>query len=280
VTPSVLRDICRAVKIPVVAIGGIHAGNVPALAHSGIAGVAVVSAIFGAPDAAAAARELRSIVEHTDFSLPAGTAIILDFDGTILDSMGAWETLAQDYLRSNGVEPCPDLAERLAGCPDLPSGAAVLRACHKLPGTGDDTLHGLLLMLRERCLACDLMPGVKEFLADAKRRGFRLIVGTANDLGTVSRVLARHGLTDCFEAVLTTAETGLAKNDPAFYRAALATLGTAPSDTWLVDDDPRSLDAARQAGLRTAAVPAESAPAAAFAGTDRILKTIDEWFLP
>lgn len=52
-----LREISRAVTIPVVAIGGINAANLPTLSGSGVDGVAVVSAIFGAekPGAAAAA---------------------------------------------------------------------------------------------------------------------------------------------------------------------------------------------------------------------------------
>ena len=45
-----LSSICRAVSIPVVAIGGIKKENLPELAGTGIAGVAVVSAIFAAPD--------------------------------------------------------------------------------------------------------------------------------------------------------------------------------------------------------------------------------------
>lgn len=53
-----LRAICRAVSIPVVAIGGIDASVLPRLAHAGIAGVAVVSTLFAAPDIEAATREL------------------------------------------------------------------------------------------------------------------------------------------------------------------------------------------------------------------------------
>lgn len=56
---DVLADICAAVNIPVVAIGGITCDNVRELAPSGIAGVSVISAIFGKEDIAAAARELR-----------------------------------------------------------------------------------------------------------------------------------------------------------------------------------------------------------------------------
>ena len=58
-----LRAICAAVKIPVVAIGGISAENIGLLAGSGIAGVAVISAVFAKPDVAGAARELRAKAE-------------------------------------------------------------------------------------------------------------------------------------------------------------------------------------------------------------------------
>ena len=43
-----LKDICSAVEIPVVAIGGITKNNMKELKGSGIAGVALVSAIFAA----------------------------------------------------------------------------------------------------------------------------------------------------------------------------------------------------------------------------------------
>lgn len=63
ITLDTLSDICAAVSIPVVAIGGIAASNAAPPIQAGCAGVAVVSAIFGAQDPAAAARELRGIVD-------------------------------------------------------------------------------------------------------------------------------------------------------------------------------------------------------------------------
>ena len=50
VTWQTLKDICAAVDIPVVAIGGIKKHNVMKLAGSGIDGIALVSAIFAAED--------------------------------------------------------------------------------------------------------------------------------------------------------------------------------------------------------------------------------------
>ncbi len=59
-----LKAICEAVKIPVVAIGGITKDNISKLAGSGIDGIAVVSAIYAAEDIKAAAQELSIIVER------------------------------------------------------------------------------------------------------------------------------------------------------------------------------------------------------------------------
>ena len=56
-----LKAICQAVDIPKVAIGGISAGNILQLSGSGVDGVAVVSAIFGAPDPCRAAQNLAQL---------------------------------------------------------------------------------------------------------------------------------------------------------------------------------------------------------------------------
>lgn len=59
VTFETLKAICQAVKIPVIAIGGISKGNVLELAGSGICGIAVISAIFAAKDIEEATKELK-----------------------------------------------------------------------------------------------------------------------------------------------------------------------------------------------------------------------------
>ena len=58
-----LREVCRRVSIPVYAIGGITAENAPSLKGCGMAGIAVVSAMFGAADIEKAAAGLRSLAD-------------------------------------------------------------------------------------------------------------------------------------------------------------------------------------------------------------------------
>ena len=64
VSRQTLKDICAAVDIPVAAIGGIGKDNILELSGTGIDGVALVSAIFGAEDIEGRCRELKELARR------------------------------------------------------------------------------------------------------------------------------------------------------------------------------------------------------------------------
>lgn len=64
ITKETLKDICSAVDIPVIAIGGVNSENVKELAGTGVCGAAVISAIFGADDIKKAAGELAAGIDE------------------------------------------------------------------------------------------------------------------------------------------------------------------------------------------------------------------------
>ena len=64
VSYQTLKEICSAVTIPVVAIGGIGEGNVSKLENSGISGIAVISAIFAADDIESATKSLKKLTKQ------------------------------------------------------------------------------------------------------------------------------------------------------------------------------------------------------------------------
>ncbi|HMM05554.1 MAG TPA: thiamine phosphate synthase [Clostridiales bacterium] len=64
VSHGMLKAICEAVPLPVVAIGGITKDNLLELAGSGVDGVALVSAIFGSGDIEGECRALYALSER------------------------------------------------------------------------------------------------------------------------------------------------------------------------------------------------------------------------
>ena len=63
VTLEILRGICKAVNVPVVAIGGICEENILQLCGTGIKGVAVISALLAQPNITAATENLLRLTE-------------------------------------------------------------------------------------------------------------------------------------------------------------------------------------------------------------------------
>lgn len=64
VSRKTLTQICKAVHIPVVAIGGIQQDNLVKLKGTGISGVSLVSAVFGSPDIETACKKLKLLSEQ------------------------------------------------------------------------------------------------------------------------------------------------------------------------------------------------------------------------
>ena len=67
---STLKDICRAVTIPVCAIGGLNPVNCDVLEGTGISGICVVSAIMKSEDPERTARHLREVSEKLRGGMP------------------------------------------------------------------------------------------------------------------------------------------------------------------------------------------------------------------
>jgi len=61
---ELVRAVAEAVRVPVLAIGGITARRVPEVITAGANGIAVIAAILDAPDPAAAARALRAALDE------------------------------------------------------------------------------------------------------------------------------------------------------------------------------------------------------------------------
>lgn len=66
--PEGVREVCEAVSIPVVGIGGIDRHNVAQVFDAGASGIAVISAVASASDPVEATRDLRTLVDHWEAS--------------------------------------------------------------------------------------------------------------------------------------------------------------------------------------------------------------------
>lgn len=107
-------------------------------------------------------------------------------------------------------------------------------------------------------LRFELVPGAHEVLEDLHGRGLRLAVAANWDCSLHTQ-LERVDARSLFSAVVTSAEAGAAKPDPAVLRLALERLAADPARALHVGDEDVDEQAAGAAGMRFAPAPLETA---------------------
>jgi HAD superfamily hydrolase (TIGR01509 family) len=183
-------------------------------------------------------------------------ALIFDFDGLILDTempaFQAWQELYAEQGCSLSIvewadhigtamdafDPCGELETRL----ERPLDCEAIRL--KYRQREHELLDGQVVL-----------PGVEDYLADARCLRLKLAIASSSDCAWVTGHLARLGLRHHFDAIKGAEDVEKAKPDPDLYLAALDALKTPAHQAVALEDSPNGVRAAQAAGLFCVAVP-------------------------
>ncbi len=180
---------------------------------------------------------------------------IFDMDGTLLDSMHIWRDIGPRMLRARGIQPAPDLGERLKVM-TARQGAAYCKETYLLPDTVDEVYAQIEAQVKgfyEN--EAEVKPGVKNLLSLLKMEGVWMYVATATDRHLAESALRHAGIRDYFRGIVTSAETGVGKDaSPEIYERAMRRLRSNKKDTVIFEDALHAIRTAKAAGFRVAAV--------------------------
>ncbi len=182
-------------------------------------------------------------------------AVLLDALGTLVDLGPPWVHLAAEL----GVEPDEKLVAAVRAEMGYykehshegrdPESLADLRArCATVLSRElgrELSVQTMMAAIRFRAF-----PDAAPALAELRKAGLRLVCVSNWDI-SLPEVLARCGLGGALDGVVTSAETGVRKPDPAIFAPALELAGCGPQEALYVGDTPEEdLEAARGAGVR------------------------------
>lgn len=176
---------------------------------------------------------------------------IFDFDGTLVDSMPMWDSLASTYIKErHGITPAPDLDER-ANAVNYYHITAWLKQTFSLPESVSEIDRGFDdIICRAYREEIKLKTGAGELLELLHQKGVKLCLVTATERRQMAPALKRLGIEHLFLGVFAGADKSIALP----YDRALTFLGTEKKKTAVFEDAYYAISTAKRAGYPVVAV--------------------------
>ena len=186
-------------------------------------------------------------------------ALIFDFDGLILDTETPEYQVWQAIYREHGFELPDDEWGKIIGG----YGISSFDAAEHLALLSQGRLDSVSLRDRHRSeshaitLAQAVLPGVIDYLQEAKRLGLKLAIASSSPHSWVDTHARRLGFLDDFDKVICADDVGVGrtKPNPDLFLLALEQLKVQKTEAIVFEDSPNGVHAARSAGIFVVAVP-------------------------
>jgi len=182
-------------------------------------------------------------------------AVILDFDGLILDTETPIFEAWREAFRGRGQVLSMDDWQHTLG---TNGGFDPLARLVELAGEGLDgeaVEREVQEANRRACAAQSLLPGVEGLLVEAERLGLRRAVASSSSRAWVEGWLTRHGIRGRVEVICARDDVARVKPAPDLFLLAAERLALPPAACLVFEDSPNGMRAARAAGMRCVAVP-------------------------
>lgn len=181
-------------------------------------------------------------------------AILLDMDGTLIDSMWVWQELLCGFLQNHQLQVVPEVVEQIQKM-TLPQSSRYVREYYHLSLTPEEILdEWRASVYRAYAEAVPLKHGAKEFLMRCKKNGRKLALVTACDPVLTQVCLNRHGVFALFDTVVYAEEVGAGKEKPDIYQKALTAIGCSAEEAVLFEDILPAVRTGKAMGMFTVAV--------------------------
>jgi HAD superfamily hydrolase (TIGR01509 family) len=199
---------------------------------------------------------MRHPVGVTPRSLPPVRALLLDFDGTMLETESSSYDSWRELLAEHDYELTHDVWSAAVGTIDGVDPVELLEQHLGAPVDRAALEDRQAARHRELLTEETLRPGIQRIVDEARARGLHLAIVTSASRRWVREHLRRLGLDAAWEHIIAAdGDVERAKPAPVLYLEALERLGLDATEAVAIEDSPNGVTAAKAAGLGAIAFP-------------------------
>lgn len=181
-------------------------------------------------------------------------AAIFDMDGTLIDSMPMWHSIAELYLKSVGKTPRGNLWNDVKWL-NMVETAEYFISEYNVEKTIPEIEHGVEdIILGFYAEKLTPKPGAKELLQILNERAVPCVLATATERKCTELCMERLGFHSYFASILTCLDFNTSKSSPLIFQKAAEACGTSPEKTIVFEDALHAIRSARGAGFKICAV--------------------------
>lgn len=180
--------------------------------------------------------------------------LLLDLDGTFLDSNDAHALSWVDAFEASGIQVPFEKVRKLIGM----GGDKLLREAAGLEESSNEgqeiSARRASLFVKQYLPSLRPFPGGRDLLQRALERGLRLVVATSATGGELEKLLRQAQIEDLIDKAATSSDAERSKPDPDIVEAAILRSGLRAGELLMIGDTPYDVAAAKRAGVDTVAV--------------------------
>ncbi len=210
-----------------------------------------------------------------DLENKAVAAIVLDFDGLILDTETPLYASWQEVCEAHDVAMDHAWwANLLTTQADPPEGYDLIERGSAVPFDRERIRQTRYARELELIAGQKLLPGVSELIAQARTLSLRVGIASNSERAWVSGHLSRLGLLEQIDQMRCRDDVLHPKPAPDPYLSVVAALGVSARQAIAFEDSPGGVAAAKAAGLFCVAVPNPVTRSLAFPGADLVVPSL------
>ena len=202
-------------------------------------------------------------------------AAIFDLDGTLIDSMGIWKVIDEEYLNKYGFDVPENLQEEITHLTIIET-AMYFKEKFNIK----DDIETIINTWNDMAYShysntIKLKEGVIEFLYYLKSNNIKIGLATSNTQPLLEATLKNNNIYDYFDSITISEEVGVSKANPDIYLLSAQKLNVDPKDCIVFEDIVQAVKGAKLAGMTVYSIYDESSAYQ----KDELIKVSDKYIL-